>query len=78
MDAAFEQRVRERAYEIWMAAGMEDGAADLHWQTAEQFVMNEAGQPTVKLAGKAAAKKPAVKKATAPARKTAKVSAANA
>lgn len=46
MDYAFEQKVRERAYEIWMAAGMADGVADEHWLRAEQSVLNEAASPT--------------------------------
>ena len=41
MDAAFEQKVRERAYEMWKAAGQENGLADLHWLSAEQAVMQE-------------------------------------
>jgi hypothetical protein len=44
MDAAYEQRVRERAYEIWLAAGM-DGAADAHWYSAEDAMKTEAAKP---------------------------------
>lgn len=36
MDIAFEQKVRERAYEIWLAAGMMDGMAHEHWCAAER------------------------------------------
>jgi hypothetical protein len=36
MEPALEQRVRERAYEIWNATGREDGRADEHWLSAER------------------------------------------
>ena len=48
MDAVFEQRVRERAYQIWKATGMDDGAADRHWLSAEQAVRSEAEQVCAK------------------------------
>jgi hypothetical protein len=35
MEPALEQRIRERAYEIWNASGREDGRADEHWLSAE-------------------------------------------
>lgn len=62
MDTNFEQKVREKAYEIWMAAGM-DGAADAHWIAAEQSVMNETVRPTKAVASKKPAAKPAAAKA---------------
>jgi hypothetical protein len=31
MEPALEQRIRERAYEIWNATGREDGRADELW-----------------------------------------------
>ncbi len=43
MDTNFEQKVRERAYEIWVSAGMADGNAHEHWVLAEEVVANEAG-----------------------------------
>ncbi len=51
MTQATEQKIRERAYEIWMATGCENGLADLHWLSAEQAVMDEAAQPGAKVAG---------------------------
>jgi len=39
MEPALEQRVRERAYEIWDATGREDGRADEHWLSAERELL---------------------------------------
>ena len=64
MTQAIEQRIRERAYEIWMATGCENGLADLHWLSAEQAVMDEALQPAAKVMKKAA--KPRASKAALP------------
>jgi len=35
MDANLNNRIRERAYEIWFAAGCRHGEAEQHWLTAE-------------------------------------------
>ena len=66
MDASFEQKIRERAYNIWMAAGREDGLAELHWLSAEQAVMGEITIPNAKVV-KARAAKPAAAAAKKPA-----------
>ena len=59
MDSSFEDKVRERAYHIWMAAGRESGLADLHWLSAEQEVMDEITSPNAKVVkSKARAAKP--------------------
>ena len=73
MDSGFEQRVRERAYEIWVGAGMEEGLADLHWLSAEQAVMGESVTPITKRAKKTAKPKSAM---AVPARKSSKAKAA--
>ena len=39
MEPALEQRIRERAYEIWNASGREDGRADEHWLSAERELL---------------------------------------
>jgi hypothetical protein len=36
MDQDLSERIRERAYEIWIASGYRDGEADQHWLAAEQ------------------------------------------
>ena len=33
-------RIRERAYEIWIASGYRDREAEQHWLTAEQEVLS--------------------------------------
>ena len=33
------ERIRERAYEIWIASGYRDGEADQHWLAAEQEIL---------------------------------------
>jgi hypothetical protein len=42
MEPALEQRIRERAYEIWNATGREDGRADEHWLSAERELLGSA------------------------------------
>jgi hypothetical protein len=39
MDASFQDRVRERAYQLWLEAGRVDGCADRHWLEAERDVL---------------------------------------
>jgi hypothetical protein len=39
MEQALEQRIRQRAYEIWDAIGRPEGASHLHWLTAEREVL---------------------------------------
>lgn len=42
MDMAYEHEIRERAYAIWLAAGMVDGDAERHWLHAEAALRDEA------------------------------------
>ncbi len=45
--ASFQDRIRERAYELWTAGGRLDGQADQHWLAAESELLNEiAGEIT--------------------------------
>jgi hypothetical protein len=39
MDQDLENRIRERAYEIWTATGRMDGQADHHWLAAEREIL---------------------------------------
>jgi hypothetical protein len=39
MEQALEQRIRQRAYEIWDAVGRPQGASELHWLAAEREVL---------------------------------------
>ncbi len=34
------ERIRERAYEIWIASGYRDGEAEQHWLAAEQEILS--------------------------------------
>ena len=40
MEPDLSDRIRERAYEIWIASGYRDGEAEQHWLTAEQEVLS--------------------------------------
>src|SRR6266508_6287649 len=53
-DQNLENRIRERAYEIWAAHGCMHGQAEQHWLAAEREIM--AASPAA-LAGKIAPKK---------------------
>jgi Protein of unknown function (DUF2934) len=39
MDRNLSDRIRERAYEIWVSSGCRDGEAEQHWFTAEQEIL---------------------------------------
>ncbi len=39
MDSTFEQRVRERAYDLWLRAGGVRGHADHHWFQAVRDIL---------------------------------------
>jgi Protein of unknown function (DUF2934) len=39
MDHSLENRIRERAYEIWTARGCVEGQADQHWLAAEREIL---------------------------------------
>jgi hypothetical protein len=39
MDQSMEDRIRERAYEIWAAQGCVPGRAEQHWLAAEQEIL---------------------------------------
>jgi hypothetical protein len=54
MDQSLENRIRERAYEIWTAHGRAHGQAEQHWLAAEREVLATA---TAILAGKPTPKK---------------------
>ena len=40
MDRDASDRIRERAYEIWMATGCGHGQAEQHWFAAEQEILS--------------------------------------
>ena len=40
MDQTMTDRIRERAYEIWVASGRPHGAAEDHWLAAEREIFN--------------------------------------
>jgi hypothetical protein len=39
LDTTLEQRIRERAYELWITTGRHDGQADQHWLMAERELL---------------------------------------
>ena len=41
MDKELEQRIRERAYELWMQHGSLPGRADEYWYQAEQEILGQ-------------------------------------
>ena len=60
-----EERIKERAYAIWLAEGRVHGKHQDHWHRAEREIAAEeiAGEP----AGAAAARRPSRARATKPA-----------
>ena len=61
MDQNLENRIRERAYEIWTANGRMDGQADHHWLAAEREILAIVASPlpTPKRRAPTTKKKPA-------------------
>jgi hypothetical protein len=55
MDHSLENRIRERAYDIWTADGCVHGQSDQHWLAAEREILAASAA--------ALARKPALKKA---------------
>jgi hypothetical protein len=45
MDQSLENRIRERAYEIWAAHGYVHGQADQHWLAAEREISQRPANP---------------------------------
>jgi hypothetical protein len=45
MDQDLSERIRERAYQIWIASGYRDGEADQHWLAATDEVVTAESQP---------------------------------
>jgi hypothetical protein len=41
IDQDLSERIRGRAYEIWIASGHRDGEADQHWLAAEQEILSK-------------------------------------
>ena len=41
MESSLQNRIRERAYELWNAGGRVDGHADQHWLAAERELLVE-------------------------------------
>jgi hypothetical protein len=39
METSLEERIRERAYTLWLENGCADGNADQHWLAAEREVL---------------------------------------
>jgi hypothetical protein len=54
MDQSLENRIRERAYEMWTAHGCVHGQAEQHWLAAERELL---ATSTAVLAGKPHSKK---------------------
>lgn len=78
MDTSFEQKVRERAYRLWLDDGMAHGCAEDHWLRAEKALAAEcaiaipSSSTMAPAAARAKTGRPATKSKKAPARKTAR------
>jgi len=61
MDAILTDRIRQRAYYLWLASGCCDGDAEQHWLTAEREILqscNAAPFNVVRQANRTDTKKP--------------------
>ena len=59
MSQELEQRIRERAYELWAMSGYSHGCDEEHWCAAEREVIGATHVPAKPKKKKAAAKMPA-------------------
>jgi hypothetical protein len=75
VDETVTQRIRERAYQLWVSSGYCNGQADQHWLIAEREVFQELCSAESKAAPK---KKTARSPVTAPKRKSSKAEQATA
>jgi len=79
MNTSFEDQIRERAYQLWLAGGMAEGLAHEHWVCAERAVLGDKttdSEPVVIITkAKPTPAKPR-KPAAKPAAKTTKISKA--
>ena len=63
IDQDLSERIRGRAYEIWIASGYRDGEADHHWLAAEQEILSSqrsaavAKAPAKRIRGRATVKR---------------------
>jgi hypothetical protein len=61
IDQDLSERIRGRAYEIWIASGHRDGEADQHWLAAEQEILSSlrsvAKAPAKRIRGRATVKR---------------------
>src|SRR6266568_6708495 len=63
IDQDLSERIRGRAYEIWIASGHRDGEADHHWLAAEQEILSSprsaavAKAPAKRIRGRATVKR---------------------
>jgi hypothetical protein len=73
MEQVLEQRIRQRAYEIWDAVGRPQGACELHWLAAEREVLAASVGPMPQAQRKSISRKSArgAKPASSRTRKTA-------
>ena len=58
-DAAFRQKIEERAYHIWLASGRGHGDHELHWLQAERELTETAKQEREQRSGGRGEKKTA-------------------
>ena len=54
MDQGLQERIRDRAYELWTSSGCVHGQADQHWLTAEREIL---AASTLAVVGQTAAQK---------------------
>jgi hypothetical protein len=55
MEQALEQRIRQRAHDIWETLGRPEGASDQHWLTAERELLAASMAPLARSARKTSA-----------------------
>ncbi len=66
MDQSLENRIRERAYEIWTANGCVEDQADQHWLAAEREILAAATIPLARNGAPQKKKKKKKKKGRSP------------
>ncbi len=47
MEHSLEQRIRMKAYEIWLREGCPEGSDTRHWEMAKQFIAGEEVKSTL-------------------------------
>ncbi|MDR3496957.1 MAG: DUF2934 domain-containing protein [Ancalomicrobiaceae bacterium] len=57
-----EERIRQRAYDLWDSEGRPEGRQDMHWLSAQAMIIEELAKGMIDVQGKKEPRKPRIAK----------------